>query len=102
MIKAKSTRSSTNNYNEVQRNCEILLDRYDEVIKNQHKSKSTEIFADATFSLHKWHSNIRKLESPSKVDGEDMETFGKQQLGIPNAGHGSILGLSGKKGYHLG
>ena len=26
------------------------------------KSKSTEIFADATFSLHKWHSNVRKLE----------------------------------------
>ena len=64
----------------------------------QLKSKSTEIFADATFSLHKWHSNVGKLESPTKVDGEDTEAFAKQQLGMPNAGQGSILGLSWNKG----
>ena len=64
----------------------------------QLKSKLTEIFADATFSLRKWYSNVRKLESPSKVDGEDSETFAKQQLGMPNAGQGIILGLSWNKG----
>ena len=46
----------------------------DEIKAKQLKSKATEIFADATFSLHKWHSNIRELESPIKLNDEGTET----------------------------
>ena len=34
------------------------------------KSKATEIFAGATFTLHKRHSNVRELESPEKAKPE--------------------------------
>ena len=61
------------------------------------KNKATEIFANATFTLHKWHSNVRELESSDKVNPEVLETFAKQQLGIPNGEEASILGLPWKK-----
>ena len=63
----------------------------------QLKSKAIEIFSDATFDLHNWHSNVRDLESPIKVGAEDAETFAKQQLGVPNGEQASILGLSWNK-----
>ena len=41
------------------------------------KREATEIFADAKFELHKWHSNERKLETSC----EDYEpSFAKEQL----------------------
>ena len=61
------------------------------------KNKATEIFANATFTLHKWHSNVRELESPDKVNPEMLETFAKQQLGIPKGEQASILGPPWKK-----
>ena len=61
------------------------------------KSKATEIFASATFTLHKWHSNVRELESPDKAKPEAVETYAKQQLGIPKGEAASILGLPWKK-----
>ncbi len=61
------------------------------------KNKATEIFANATFTLHKWHSNVRELESSDKVNPEVLETFAKQQLGIPKGEEASILGLPWKK-----
>ncbi len=68
-----------------------------EIEAEQLKSKATEIFADATFDLLKWHSNSRELESPSKVEGEETETFAKQQLGVPNGEQASILSLPWSK-----
>ena len=51
----------------------------------QLKSKATEIFADATFGLNKWRSNVRVLLT--------KETYAKQQLGVPKGEEASILGL---------
>ena len=61
------------------------------------KTKATEIFADATFDLHKWHSNARELESYNTVEREETETFAKQQLGVSNGDQASILGLPWNK-----
>ena len=48
----------------------------------QLKIKATEIFASATFDLHKWHSNVRELESQISINEGETETFAKQQLGV--------------------
>ena len=66
------------------------------------KSKSTEIFADTTFSLHKWHSNVLKLESPSKVNGEDTwRRLRSNNLAFQMQGTGAFSVFRGiKKGYH--
>ena len=47
----------------------------------QRKSEATDILGDATFSLHKWASNVDELdgESEGKDDGEE-QTAAKQQL----------------------
>ena len=45
----------------------------------EKKIQASEIFEDATFKLHKWHSNVKELESPSNNDEEI--TFAKQELG---------------------
>ena len=66
----------------------------DEIKAKQLKSKATEIFADATFSLDKWHSNVREIESPIKLNDEGTEAYAKQQLGVPNGEDACILGLS--------
>ena len=41
------------------------------------KRETAEVFADARFKLHKWHSNVPDLETNS---GDDEPTFAKQQL----------------------
>ena len=63
----------------------------------QLKSKATEIFASATFRLHKWHSNVRELESQDQASSDGTETYAKQQLGVPKGNEASILGLSWNK-----
>ena len=45
----------------------------------EKKIQASKIFEDATFKLHKWHSNVKELESPSNNDEEI--TFAKQELG---------------------
>ena len=45
----------------------------------EKKIQGSEIFEDATFKLHKWHSSVKELESPSNDDEEI--TFAKQELG---------------------
>ncbi|XP_028407544.1 uncharacterized protein LOC114530162 [Dendronephthya gigantea] len=58
----------------------------------QLKRNATEIFNDATFTLHKWHSNEPELEdSPDK--SADEVTYAKQQLGTTKGGECSLLGL---------
>lgn len=46
---------------------------------NEKKNQACEIFEDAGFKLHKWHSNVKELESASTNDEE--VTFAKQELG---------------------
>ena len=62
------------------------------------KITAKEIFADAAFELHKWHSNVPELESAdTEHNGGDHETYAKQQLGTPEGGGGAILGLKWDK-----
>ena len=60
------------------------------------KQQAIEIFGDATFTLHKWHSNERDLEEPA-VPNDKEETYAKQQLGGPKGAESSMLGLAWNK-----
>ncbi len=61
------------------------------------KQKSIEIFKDATFTLHKWHSNEAELEDHPDSPGGEEETFAKQQFGRPEGAQSSLLGLGWDK-----
>lgn len=63
----------------------------------ERKMAAKEIFADAAFELHKWHSNIPELESAETEQSAEDQTYAKQQLGIPEGGGGAILGLQWDK-----
>ena len=43
------------------------------------KSASVEIFAKGTFELHKWHSNVKELETTCSVPASEEETYAKEQ-----------------------
>ena len=58
------------------------------------KDKTKEIFQDACFNLHKWHSNVPELESEQSPKEEGEPTYAKQQLGVLQ---GSMLGLPWNK-----
>ena len=60
------------------------------------KIAAMEIFADAAFELHKWHSNVSQLASIETGQSADR-TFTKQQLGISSGGESSLLGLEWDK-----
>ena len=60
------------------------------------KTAAKEVFADGTFELHKWHSNVPELESPETNDSGGEQTFAKQQLGVAGGG-GVLLGLKWDK-----
>ena len=62
----------------------------------EKKNAATEIFADAAFELHKWHSNVAELES-TETDQTADQTFAKQQLGTSSSGESSLLGLKWDK-----
>ncbi|CAB4039104.1 Hypothetical predicted protein [Paramuricea clavata] len=54
------------------------------------KDRATEIFRDATFTLHKWHSNAPELEEPAMepaIFSTSEETFAKQQLATAHRGN---------------
>ena len=61
------------------------------------KEQSAEIFEDASFTLHKWHSNATVLEEPARIPSEGEETYAKKQLGQPKGEESSILGLGWNK-----
>ena len=61
------------------------------------KDKSSIIFQDACFNLHKWHSNVPELKSAQSSKPEEESTFAKQQLGVPQGEFSSMLGLSWNK-----
>ena len=60
------------------------------------KAGAINVFGQASFKLHKWHSNVPELESPSELPTGDT-TFAKEQLGTPQGGDGCILGLPWNK-----
>ena len=60
------------------------------------KYKATEIFSEATFQLHKWHSNVPELELAEVPESEDSLSYAKQQLGI-RTGECGLLGLKWDK-----
>ena len=65
--------------------------------KKTKKSIAREVFEDATFTLHKWHSNAVELEAnevPSVESGE--LTYAKQQLGTSQF-ETKLLGLTWDK-----
>ena len=67
-----------------------------ETIESTKAKKTTaiEIFDDATFTIHKWHSNVPELEADSKPANEQEElTYAKQQLGAGEPSAGKLLGL---------
>ena len=45
------------------------------------KSIAKKIFENATFKLHKWHSNVSELEMENVPDRQEELSFAKQQLG---------------------
>ena len=61
------------------------------------KVEATEIFEDAAFQLHKWHSNEATLESNQHEGELTDQTFAKQQLRQPDNGNCSLLGLAWNK-----
>ena len=46
------------------------------------KTKATEIFTEAGFELHKWHSNDKELESEDADEADSEQSYAKQQLGV--------------------
>ena len=57
------------------------------------KSTSTSIFAEGTFELHKWHSNVKELEAASLEPVPEGKTYAKKQLNITRREGASLLGL---------
>ena len=56
-----------------------------------------EIFAKGTFELHKWHSNVKELETTCSAPVSGEETYAKEQLGTSRKEGASLLGLQWNK-----
>jgi transposase InsO family protein len=75
---------------------DLMLGGDDATKVREKRSKAIEVFEDATFHLHKWHSNVGNLEESEQratiPTSDDETTFAKRQLGIstPNT---TLLGL---------
>ena len=69
---------------------------------SEKRTKAIEVFEDATFNLHKWHSNVSDLEGKEQsshqttTNNDEETTFAKQQLGT-NQSEVKLLGLSWDK-----
>ena len=61
------------------------------------KSASMEIFAKGTFKLHKWHSNVKELETACSLPVPEEETYAKEQLRTSRKEGASMLGLQWNK-----
>ena len=58
------------------------------------KSASQNVFAKGTFELHKWHSNVKELESAASEPVSIEEgTYVKEQLNVPGREGATLLGL---------
>ena len=61
------------------------------------KEKSIEVLDDATFQLHKWHSNVEELERDGdQSQNHDEQSFAKQQFGVQPS-ETKMLGLKWNK-----
>ena len=60
------------------------------------KSTAKEVFGDAGFQLHKWHSNAKVIEAENTTMAEEDQTYAKQQLGVKQ-GETKLLGLTWNK-----
>ena len=50
---------------------------------HMQKEKSIEVLDNATFQLHKWHSNVKELERDGdEVESNEEQSFAKQQFGV--------------------
>ena len=56
------------------------------------KTTAKEIFGEAGFQLHKWHSNAKAIEAENTTKIEEDQTYAKQQLGV-KTGETKLLGL---------
>ena len=56
------------------------------------KKTAKDIFGEASFELHKWHSNVKEVEKAEEqtVSGEN-QSYAKQQLGVKE-GETKLLG----------
>ena len=60
----------------------------------EKKATAVEVFEDATFTIHKWHSNAPELEPISGAPNEQEETtYAKSKLGGVKQPEGKLLGL---------
>ena len=58
------------------------------------KSASQNVFAKGTFELHKWHSNMKELESAASEPVSIEEgTYAKEQLNVSGRQGATLLGL---------
>lgn len=62
------------------------------------RSASVELLALGSFELHKWHSNVKELETACSVPATEEKTYAKEQLGIPRKEGATLLGLLLDKG----
>ena len=59
----------------------------------EHKTTAVEMFVDAAFELHEWHSDLPELGSEVTEQKTEDQTFAKQQLGSTEGGAGTMIGL---------
>ena len=62
-------------------------------ITAEKKAITTDVFKDASFTIHKWHSNVPDLEAISSSPCEEELTYAKQQLGGAKPSEGKLLGV---------
>ena len=62
-------------------------------ITAEKKVITTDVFKDASFTIHKWHSNVPDLEAISSSPCEGELTYAKQQLGGPKPSEEKLLGV---------
>ena len=62
----------------------------------QVKQSAKSVFNEATFELHKWHSNARELEAEATKPEDEDESYAKQQLGV-KTGESKLLGVPWNK-----
>ena len=55
------------------------------------------IFAKGPLELHKWHSNVKELETACSVAVSEEETYAKEQLRSSRREAASMLGLQQEK-----
>ena len=55
--------------------------------------EASKVFADAVFSLLKWHSNVPQLMCENVIDDDGELSYVQQQLNVPTSGECNLLGL---------